>query len=284
MFGLARLAMGQIPPPTVLAPATAACIDFSSLRRCPFKRRTRVVEHMNKQISLVVVTILLAISIVPVAAANAMGPLFPMMQQACLRGLAVSPQSGLLGSGLGQQALQNQQSGVNQNLNCPSGMQQVNGQCQVINNGLNTNGLNSQFTGTTNPTTTNGISTCTPSTQTISLPNSNAGVDQTITPALGTTVVLDGSKSTGGVVQNNCINNQVGNSQQATGTVMAYSWVQTSGSPTVTLTGANTAAPTFPAPTVSASTPLTFSLTVTDSSGAVSTPTTTVITLNPSAS
>ena len=57
---------------------------------------------------------------------------------------------------------------------------------------------------------------------------------------------------------------------------MSYSWVQTSGT-TVPLNGANTAAPTFTAPTVS--TALTFSLTVTDSTGAVSSPATVTITV-----
>ena len=60
------------------------------------------------------------------------------------------------------------------------------------------------------------------------------------------------------------------------GTIVSYSWVQTSGTP-VSLTGANTAAPTFTAPTVTTS--LIFSLTVTDSTGAVSSPATVSVTV-----
>jgi hypothetical protein len=48
------------------------------------------------------------------------------------------------------------------------------------------------------------------------------------------------------------------------GDALQYTWTQTAGAPTVTLTGANTANPTFTAPTVAANTELTFSLTVTD--------------------
>ena len=48
------------------------------------------------------------------------------------------------------------------------------------------------------------------------------------------------------------------------GDTLQYAWTQTGGAPTVTLTGANTATPTFTAPTVAANTALTFSLTVTD--------------------
>jgi hypothetical protein len=48
------------------------------------------------------------------------------------------------------------------------------------------------------------------------------------------------------------------------GDSLQYAWTQTGGAPTVTLTGANTASPTFTAPTVAANTALTFSLTVTD--------------------
>jgi hypothetical protein len=59
-------------------------------------------------------------------------------------------------------------------------------------------------------------------------------------------------------------------------TIVSYSWVQTSGT-AVTLNGANTAAPTFTAPTVT--TTLTFSLTVTDSTGAFSSPASVTITV-----
>jgi hypothetical protein len=59
--------------------------------------------------------------------------------------------------------------------------------------------------------------------------------------------------------------------------IVSYSWTQTSGTP-VLLNGANTATPTFTAPTVA--TTLTFSLTVTDSTGAVSSPSTVTVTVS----
>jgi hypothetical protein len=60
-------------------------------------------------------------------------------------------------------------------------------------------------------------------------------------------------------------------------TIVSYSWVQTSG-PSQTLSGANTAVPSF---TVSAAAPatLTFSLTVTDSNGLVSAPSSVTVTV-----
>jgi hypothetical protein len=51
------------------------------------------------------------------------------------------------------------------------------------------------------------------------------------------------------------------------GDTLQYAWTQTGGTPTVTLTGANTVNPTFTAPTVASNTVLTFSLTVSDASG-----------------
>ena len=71
----------------------------------------------------------------------------------------------------------------------------------------------------------------------------NAGADQTVDE--GDAVRLDGSGST------------------ATGEALRYSWRQTGGRPTVTLTGATTAAPRFTAPDVDEDTTLTFTLTVT---------------------
>ena len=61
-------------------------------------------------------------------------------------------------------------------------------------------------------------------------PTANAGADQTVTS--GTTVTLDGS----------------GSSDPDTGDTLTYSWTHTSGTPSVTLTGATTASPTFTAP------------------------------------
>ncbi len=76
-------------------------------------------------------------------------------------------------------------------------------------------------------------------------PTANAGPDQTV-PA-GSTVTLSGSSSS-----------------DPDGTIMGYSWVQTAGAP-VSLTGANTATPSFVSPLVIGD--LTFQLTVTDNMG-----------------
>jgi K319-like protein len=98
-----------------------------------------------------------------------------------------------------------------------------------------------------------------------SAPVANAGTSQTATS--GTTVFLDGSGSfatTNGA------------------TIVSYSWVQSPGSTPVTLTGANTATPSFVAPIVVNQTPLVFSLTVTDSLGQVSTPSSVTVTVFPS--
>ncbi len=62
-------------------------------------------------------------------------------------------------------------------------------------------------------------------------------------------------------------------------TISSYSWKQVSGSPSVTLTAANTATPTFNAPSVTADTKLLFNLTVTDNHGATSKPDTVAITV-----
>ena len=91
------------------------------------------------------------------------------------------------------------------------------------------------------------------STSTNQPPAANAGPDQTV------------AENTAGVTLNG------GSSTDSDGTIASYSWVQTAGSPTVTLTGANTATPTFTAPSVTATTTLTFRLTVTDNSGATAT-------------
>jgi hypothetical protein len=89
-------------------------------------------------------------------------------------------------------------------------------------------------------------------------PIANAGPNQVVSQ--GSLVTLSGA----------------GSSAQNGATIVSYSWVQTSAA-AVTLNGASTAAPTFTAPTVS--TTLTFSLTVKDSNGAVSSPATVTITV-----
>jgi len=93
-------------------------------------------------------------------------------------------------------------------------------------------------------------------TPTPTAPIANAGPNQVV--SRGSLVSLDGSRSF----------------DPDGDRIISYSWVQTSGTP-VTLTGANTATPTFTAPT--GATSLVFSLTVTDSTGAVSSPSTVTI-------
>lgn len=80
-------------------------------------------------------------------------------------------------------------------------------------------------------------------------PLADAGQAQTV--ASGDSVTLDGSLST-----------------DSDGSITSYAWVQSGGMPGVTLTGADTATPSFTAPTVTADTVLTFTLTVTDNEGA----------------
>ena len=76
-------------------------------------------------------------------------------------------------------------------------------------------------------------------------PTAHAGPDQTVNE--GATVTLDGSGSS-----------------SLYDDPPTYSWSQTSGTPTVSLTGADTASPTFKAPTVTSDTALVFTLTVSD--------------------
>ena len=100
----------------------------------------------------------------------------------------------------------------------------------------------------------------------ISLPIANAGVSQTVSSRAS--VTLNGAGSTGSV--------SILNGVQTQATIISYAWTQVSGT-TIVLNGANTATPTFTAPTVATS--LTFSLTVTDNTGAVSSPATVTVTV-----
>ena len=89
-------------------------------------------------------------------------------------------------------------------------------------------------------------------------PTANAGADRRA--ALGATVTLDGSASSDPEKQ-----------------TLTYAWTHSAGTPSVALTGANTAKPTFTAPaTLSSDAVLTFTLTVTDPGGLTATDTVTV--------
>ena len=79
----------------------------------------------------------------------------------------------------------------------------------------------------------------------------NAAVPANFNGFVGDEVTLDGSGSS-----------------DPDGSISSFSWTQTAGTPTVTLTGDTTATATFTAPTVTETTQLTFQLTVTDNEGA----------------
>lgn len=100
----------------------------------------------------------------------------------------------------------------------------------------------------------------------ISPPTANAGADQSV--LLGATANLNGTASTA----------------DTPAAIYRYSWVQTAG-PAVTLTGADTATPSFTAPASGVGTVLTFELTVTDDVGLTATDTVNVtlteVILNP---
>ena len=99
------------------------------------------------------------------------------------------------------------------------------------------------------------------------LPTANAGPDQSV--AAGANVDLDGRGST-----------------DNDGTIASYNWTRTEGDTTATLTGANTATPSFTAEALVAGvadTTHTFTLTVTDNNGETDTDTVTVTVIAPNA-
>lgn len=91
------------------------------------------------------------------------------------------------------------------------------------------------------------------------VPSADAGINRSVDE--GQTVVLSGHGT------------------DADGSIVAYAWTQTGG-PAVSLAGANTAAPSFVAPTVATPTALQFSLQVRDNDGASSPPDEVTITVN----
>ena len=93
-------------------------------------------------------------------------------------------------------------------------------------------------------------------------PVANAGSNQTVIS--GVTVTLNGTASS-----------------DPDGTIASYAWTQTAGTTTVTLTSGTTSQPTFPAPTVTTTATLTFSLVVTDNRGATSPAASVTVTVNP---
>jgi len=92
----------------------------------------------------------------------------------------------------------------------------------------------------------------------------NAGPDQSVDA--GVMVTLDGRGSS-----------------DADGTIAGYTWTQTTGTPTVTLSSRTVAQPTFEAPAVTTATTLTFSLAVRDDRGASSSASSVGISVNPPA-
>jgi hypothetical protein len=158
---------------------------------------------------------------------------------------------------------------------CPVGRLATGPQCQnlLTGNNIGTGICNNAYLisiGVCVPTTTstcpigsvlqNGV--CVPFTNPIqSPPIANAGQDQTVTE--GFPVSLDGASSY---------------ATTSGATIVSYAWTQTSG-PTVGLNGATTASPIFTPP--AQATTLTFSLTVRDSLGQVSSPDSVTITVVP---
>ncbi|MCP4235258.1 MAG: DUF1566 domain-containing protein [Aestuariibacter sp.] len=90
-------------------------------------------------------------------------------------------------------------------------------------------------------------------------PSASAGADQTVNELTEDTVTLNGTASS-----------------DSDGSIVSYSWAQTAGSPTVTLSDDTVASPTFATPDITGDTSLTFELTVTDDEGATASDTTVV--------
>jgi hypothetical protein len=212
---------------------------------------------MNKQVLGAIVTsvIILVATLVPsLANASSLFDFFCAMTRA---GAASGPQQNSCLLQQGQQLLNQyqQNQGINQNLNCPSGTQQVGSQCLVIN-GLNSAANNAAVLCQTQN------SVITPLTVTASTPSQVVSTGSTVTI---TAVASPSVVSTGFGVTSTC--------SQITGTIPpgGYSWQQTAGTK-INATATNLPTLTFVAPRTATS--LVFSVTVTDSNNqqVVSTP------------
>jgi K319-like protein len=223
---------------------------------------------MGNSHSFITAIVVIGAGLVPttvaaIANAQMMGPMASFCN-AVRAGVATGPQAGICGL-LGQ----------NQLAQPPIAPNTAGGTAFPCSFGLTFNSQIGQCVPTgTATSTTNGVcgvnsilqnGVCIPiaTTTTQTPPTANAGPDQTV--AENSTVILNGAGSAATTLG---------------ATITGYSWTQTAG-PAVSLTGANTVTPTFLAPTVTAQTELTFSLTVTDSNGQISSPSFTQVNVNP---
>jgi hypothetical protein len=203
-------------------------------------------------------SVVLYLITVPIAQAQAQGAgVFDFFCQSVRAGVASGPQQYFcLFQGLNNAINNLQQQQQLQQQQCPTGTMLQGNTCIPFNQ--------FQQQPTTCPINTvliNGI--C--QTQMTQLPPiANAGPSQTVPSA--SIVTLDGTAS---FAQNGAA-------------ITSFLWNQISGTP-VSLNGANTATPTFTAPTVNSTTTTTvsFNLVVTDSNGLVSAPSSVTITITP---
>jgi hypothetical protein len=224
---------------------------------------------MGNSHSLIAAILIISVGFIPtiavIANAQIMGPMTSMFCNAVRAGVATGPQAGICGLFTQNQLAQPQiapNAVGGTTFPCGSGLTFDSQTGQCVPTGTTTSTTNSVCG--VNSILQNGV--CVPITTTQTQPTpptANAGPDQTV--AENSTVILNGARSA---------------ATTPGATITGYSWTQTAG-PAVSLTGANTVTPTFIAPTLTAKTGLTFSLTVTDSNGQVSSPSTTQVTVNP---
>ncbi|HZC21472.1 MAG TPA: hypothetical protein VE223_07485 [Nitrososphaeraceae archaeon] len=223
-------------------------------------------------------------TVTTIANAQMMGPMASMFCNAVRAGVATGPQAGICGlfaqNQLGQSTLANGATAAGgtgfpclPQFGCGTTATTTTNGLGIANSICASGFTFDPASGLCIPTSTtnrvcgvnfilqNGV--CVPISQTQPTPPiANAGPDQTVTN--GSIVILNGAGST---------------ATTPGATITGYSWTQTAG-PAVSLNAANTVTPTFIAPTVTTQTVLIFSLTVTDSNGQVSSPSTTQVTVN----